>query len=474
MPKIISTYSPGNSSLGDSLSALGATMWGPQALQAGMVREKTRGLARENDNLPLAAAAAASGDYEGAIRHGILGGLKGDDVANFGRYRTYSDPAVPFGGEAQTRATMGAGGAFGSTAAGYRLGQDTELQKAQISAEKAANAERYKADQTPFTYLDTNSPYGFSTTTRSRGLEQGFTEAPATNIVQGVAGAKVLADPTGQPESIRKLGNALPADDKMMNWQALGPDGRVLQGRVGPNGTDAATGQPLPPNARFVSPANAGPAMGPLAPDNTEQRNIRGKLTANQELLEITQAIEQRITADPTIVGPLGQGQKLAQNTVSLATDITNALGKGKTVDESLLNIRQDAISKYGAGIAAVLPELFKPAINEIEVLHGLMIYKTAAALAGQEGRDLSDRDVAAARKMAGDPTSWFTSSQEQLGKLGMIRNLATANAARYNSMLTQQNVTAGGGTPPAAPAPAAPAVPAAGADGWSIQQIGP
>jgi hypothetical protein len=470
MPKIINTYSPGNSSLGEALSSLGNTMWGPQALQAGLVREKTRGLARENENLPLAAEALARGDVTGATRYGVMGGLGAKDAAGYHLFGTSNRPgSTP---EEMSRAGYGAGMAFGSTPSGFERTQQVELEKADNAVRKAAETQLALDNRKLVNIVDSANPLGYRSVSVANLPKDGYSQVLPTSDVQGLAGLRVMQDPTGQPESIRKLGNALPADDKMMNWQALGPNGQVMQGRVGPNGTDAGTGQPLPPNARFVSPANAGPAMGPLAPDNTDQRNIRGKLTANQELVDITQAIEQRITADPTIVGPLGQGPKLAQNAVALATDITNAMGKGKTVDESLLNIRQDAIGKYGAGIAAVLPELFKPAINEIEVLHGLMIYKTAAALAGQEGRDLSDRDVMAARKMAGDPTSWFTSSQEQLGKLGMIRNLATANAARYHSMLTQQNVTAGAAPPPAAPAPA-PA-PAAGADGWSIQQIGP
>jgi hypothetical protein len=460
MPKIINTYSPGNSSLGEALSSLGNTMWGPQALQAGLVREKTKGLQITNEALPQFSAAIGSGDWQNATRLAPLAGVNAADLSGYGRYRTYNDPSVPFGGQEQTRATLGAGGAYGSTIQGTREAEDMKLAQYQYGIDKTVAGHQAVADNTPVSALRPDGTH--YTTSRRAAIEGQVPLVLSATDAEGIGKLDVLRNGPGNktPEQLKASG-ALPADDKMMNWRALGPNGQVLRGRVGPNGTDAATGQPLPPNSEFVSPNNSGAAMGPLAPDNTEQRGLRGRLVANTEMVGLVDQIEKRILADPTVVGPLGQGQKLAQNAVAFATDISNALGGGKNVNESLNNVRQEAVGKYGPNIAILVPELFKNEINEVEVLNGLLVYKAAAALASQEGRDLSDRDVAGARHMVGDPTSWLTSSKEQLSKLGMIKNLGNANIANLTKMLGQQNVTAGAAPPPAAPAPApAPAAP--------------
>jgi hypothetical protein len=450
MPTILNSYSSNDpTALGKSIGDLGSVLFGPQALQADLIRKKAIDLDLNNTTRQGLMDKARTGmlDFnDPATRAYLTGAEKPEDIlkANRGMIaNTYGamDPRT-------TNAAVGAGEAYGQTPQGYVLGQNVELRKADMATERAANVERYKADNTPVNVMDPTAPSGYRTVSRSEALRVGAPQVLSNSDAEGKLKIENWNNKNLTPEQQKAAGMLVP-QDHLLNWDNIGPDGTIQKGRTVNGKTDVTTGLPLPPTARVVSPGNAGTALGgPTGPDNQQMRDIRGKINANQELIGLTNAIEQRIKADPTIVGAAGNIQGLGQNAIAAARDAAMAVGKGKTADESLANIRSDALTKYGSGIVSLLPEMFKPSINELHTLHTIMVYKTAEALAGQEGRNLSDRDVAAARSAAGDPTAWSASSPQVLAQLQTIRNLANANVQRGMTMLNTQNMT---NVPPAA-----------------------
>ncbi len=457
MPTIINPYGSQNS-VGNSLKTIGDSLFGPSALQGAFLREKMAGAQRENENLPLVADALARGDVEGAIRAGVMSGLKGDNVASYNRLGTATraptidDPSI-------TRAQLGAGQAYSSTVPGFQAGQQTEIDKTKLAVERAAKTQEAIADRTPVNIVDPSNPNGYRTVSAREAIASGASRVLPASEAEGMGKTRVLTGNAGNytPEQLKAAG-ALPPAEKTLNWEYASPDGQIRKGRSVDGGkTDMTTGLPLPAEARVSAATSAGSTLGPMAPDNTQNRDMRSQLSASQELVSLIDQTEKLIAANPNSVGPIGQAQKYGQNAVAIARDVFTAMGKGNDAETGLANIRQEAVTKYGPGIAQLIPELYNPAVNELETLHALTVYKTAAALAGQEGRNLSDRDVKNAREMVGDPTSWLTSRSATQAHLGQVKKLAIGQIGRLTQQLQTQNVTAGA-SQPAQDATAAPA----------------
>ncbi len=115
MPRIINAYD-GNSAIGDSLAKLGESIYGDQARNE-VFRQKAFGAKRENDNIPLLADAVANGDRNAIARYGVMSNKTGQDAADYNRLGV-SNHAAGVDDPRLALATMGAGGAFGSTAPG--------------------------------------------------------------------------------------------------------------------------------------------------------------------------------------------------------------------------------------------------------------------------------------------------------------------------------------------------------------------
>lgn len=149
MPRIINAYE-GNSALGDSLAKLGEAIYGDQAKNE-VYRQTAFGKKRENDNIPLLADAAARGDRDAITRYGVLSNKTGQDTADFNRLGV-SNHASSVDDPRLALATMGAGGAFGSTAPGQGrqlqnqitttgMNNDTSLKVADMTSKRAADTQ---------------------------------------------------------------------------------------------------------------------------------------------------------------------------------------------------------------------------------------------------------------------------------------------------------------------------------------------
>jgi hypothetical protein len=141
MPRIINAASDGNSALGDTLSRLGEAIYGDQAKNE-VYRQKAFGAKRENDNIPLLADAAARGDRDAITRYGIMANKTGQDTADFNRLGV-SNHATGVDDPRMALATMGAGGAFGSTAPGQgrALANERSIAGGHDATSRANNAD---------------------------------------------------------------------------------------------------------------------------------------------------------------------------------------------------------------------------------------------------------------------------------------------------------------------------------------------
>jgi hypothetical protein len=102
-----------------------------------------------------------------------------------------------------------------------------------------------------------------------------------------------------------------------------------------------------------------------------------------------------------------------------------------------------------------ILSGLFDPNASNIVKMNSLLLYKAAAALAGQSGREVSDKDIVHLKNIVGDPASWLEGSQQYLNGIQFVRDIAAQGMQSAEQSLSAGDVRAGGAT---APAPAVPA----------------
>jgi hypothetical protein len=160
-------------------------------------------------------------------------------------------------------------------------------------------------------------------------------------------------------------------------------------------------------------------------------------------------------TKDPTLFGVTGEARRFGQ-------EVAQQLGNVKLMSSgekagSLDNAYQDAMAQMAAnGITIPGMEKYDPNLSDIAKLSVLLRYAGAAALAGQQGRSVSNEDVKTFANVVGDPRSFLSSQQQYLSGLDLMDRIANNMAGRNAGALG--DVAAGAATPPGAGAPAAPA----------------
>lgn len=123
------------------------------------------------------------------------------------------------------------------------------------------------------------------------------------------------------------------------------------------------------------------------------------------------------ITNNPTSVGAQGVARDYTQDVGIMAKNLADVLGvDAENVDASMAQIQQDA-AKRGLSLSFD----YDPSIGKIGSLMKILAYQGAAAIGGQTGNDLSDKDFENIQAILGDPRSLFTNSQKMLGKLDQV-----------------------------------------------------
>jgi hypothetical protein len=467
MPTIVNAYK-GDTTLGDTISQLGAGLFGKKALEGDLLREKTYGLRRNNDSVDEFQRQALRGpvDFNNPrIQAATYGAESPKDLlqAHLGvmaNSRGAMDPKT-------TNASAALGGNYAATGQGFATDQANRMTIANMQADKAAQTAIRTAEMTPINIIDpvTKQPRIVS---RAEAIRSGAVPVLNASDVEGTL--KFSGYPSGykdtNPQQQKAAGVLVPADH-LYNWQAAGPNDTILSGRTTEGRTDMTTGQPIPAEARVIGTTNAGGpnVMTPLAPATALNTHLQEKYLNNQDLVSYIDRAKGMLAANPNAVGAVGVGQQAVQRARLMGEQIATALGKGRDFRESVDKTRAEITSRIGANGAALVPELYNPAMDDVQGMYGVMVYQTAKALFGQEGRGLNLPDVNATRQLLGNPASLFTNPQELSARLDLVRSLAAGHVANSAAILKSRNITALPNGAPAASAqpvqrqPAAPEV---------------
>jgi len=175
--------------------------------------------------------------------------------------------------------------------------------------------------------------------------------------------------------------------------------------------TDARTGEPLPPgHLAGVQGSATDVGIRPNVQSGLQNAELaRGRFKL---MLGYTRKIAE---SDPTLFGVTGRARNLFQEGVQLAGNVAQMFG-GSNIRDAQEKVRNSAIS---AGVnPALVKELFDPNLPALTAAANLLVYQGAAALAGQEGRDVSDKDAAIMRNTFGDPQALLSSRESFLARL--------------------------------------------------------
>lgn len=438
MVKIISPYAGQSSPIAQAVAQIGAAAFG-DTLTPEIKRQRLTKLSRENQGISDLQAALpgmlANPQNLSAIQQGLQAAIAGGyapsqvgDALRVGAANVYgaTDPRT-------TNATVGAGGAYSSTAPAFQQAQQNSLL---MNREDNATRERI-AGSTP---VEAMTPEGPRYVTRATAPGQ-MPLAPESNVKGGY-----LAQNFGNV-------GALPIPEQnILGATKREPEPEMVQLQRQRNQMWAAAGRlPLGDPARddlqrqgdeldmFIKRKLSGSqGFSITQPDGTVismggtgggdavgRRTAEVRLRNSGQARDIIATIGELVDRSPQAVGAAGNLLRLGQDATSVASTVTQVFGGEKQYVGELMRIGQDLRSK---GIN--VPSLLNPDLNSAETLSNLLIYKTAEAL-GQSGNGVSDKDLANVRNIVGDPTSWFTSPETLKNKLATLDSILARDQER-------------------------------------------
>lgn len=358
----------------------------------------------------------------------------------------YKDPRT-------TNALVGVGEDYGTT---YQ-GTSDKLQNARTIQAMQEATKRKVNDALPVNVLD---PETGLPTIRRRADAIGMSPAIGKSEMEGALLRRDYDKLPSLPPAQQKVLGAEPTADKILNWVDRDPvSGQVRSGRTLDGGkTDAGSGQPLPPSAKVVSPLNAGGANSMIQPPGNLSASNSDKLVlareANRKLVDVASRMHDMASKDPSIVGAAGNIQRGLQDAFDAGTGIATVFGSREAFQKEFANAREKLIGV--PGIQNVPGLDLNPNASNIVKLNTLLRYYAASALAGQSGRELSDKDVKQAAELVGDPSSWLQGPTRYLTGLEAVIGEGKRNLSSLDAQLNSNNIRGGQGaqpSPAAAPA---------------------
>ena len=469
MPKIISAFS-GESPLGDTIAKLGASMFGGNTTDNALKNEQLYALQRENTERDNYAKLVADGGIMPTANNKlaqamiIAAGIDPRNSAYLGRM----DAATQFGADDPRTANwqIAAGDPYSATAPAFkstlaeqtrnndlqstdrRYAADLDLGAKRYSADQSLNASKYNTD------VDANTDrFKHQTLSEADRIASGDRRyaVDQSQMTERTKQTPAFDPVTGQPvfRPANDLSTVQPiiseADRKGIllgqNWDTLAqkdPFQRQVLGanptadRLGspknyilPSGqtiitydgvTSAKDGQPLPPGGYLGTVQGSATDTGVTKATRTD---LESDTIANKKFdFLVNKGLA--LTANPQLFGPQGYVrstlQEIAQGLKGVSTIIDPDPQKAAA---EVQQARQEA-ANYGVN----LPELYDPQLQEVETIWGLLVYQGASALAGQENRSVSDKDVQAMRQILGSPQSLFSSAESMKAKLNQARDV--------------------------------------------------
>lgn len=202
---------------------------------------------------------------------------------------------------------------------------------------------------------------------------------------------------------------------------------------------DAQSGKPLPPGG-YIGNVQGGASETGVT--NSVASGLQERTIANKKFNYLLDTA-MSLTEDPTLFGAQGAARSLAQEVAAGASGLAAAFGPNGPGADVLLEARKDLASR---GLQDLLPELYDPNLPKVDTVWALLAYQGAAALAGQEGRSISDKDIDKMKVILGDPKSLFSSAQMMRSKLQVASDVINHYDAIDREAL--------GGGAPVTPAP--------------------
>lgn len=338
MPRIINAYAD-NSVLGKTLGDLGEAVFGDQAKNE-VYRQTAFAKKRENDNIPLLADAAASGDRNAIARLGVLSGKTGQDTADFNRLAV-SNHASSVDDPHMALATMGAGGAFSATAPGQgrelanrssiAAGNNATTLEAQRIASDRAAAVQQAIDNRTLTPVDDGNG-GLVYMPKSQAAGRGApmsSDAVVANMLrryatqQPVQAADAGAQPAAAPAApSNPFANVPPAIQKKIGVY-MEPQS-FIEPRSGMTGISHDGGQSITlPDGRTVPATGFQPVGAETALAQARDNNVRASAA---QPLAVQNPADSKAAADAAAT--TGIGPKLG----TIANEELGALPGGPAV----------------------------------------------------------------------------------------------------------------------------------------------
>lgn len=161
---------------------------------------------------------------------------------------------------------------------------------------------------------------------------------------------------------------------------------------------------------------------------------IEGFMRTSKELRSIA-------AQDPTLFGTVGNARRLFQSVAGQADVALQVLGKSQPgVAKDAESVFETVVTDLSmAGVQD--PSIYDPNLTDIDKMAILAAYQAAAAIAGQEGRGLSNEDFTRFRQIIGDPTAWGSTQQSFLAGLNRLERLSLLELNARRSQLGQDPI---------------------------------
>jgi hypothetical protein len=147
---------------------------------------------------------------------------------------------------------------------------------------------------------------------------------------------------------------------------------------------------------------------------------LGGQIDQNIALrnFQSTIGLMREASKDPTIFGTVGNARRMVQDVGGQASALSKLFGGNfeQTYAGAAADMRAQGFD----------PSYFDPNLTLLEKAANLAAYQAASALAGQEGRNVSDKDVKLFRNMVGNPTEWLSTQQSFVAGLDQLDQIVS------------------------------------------------
>jgi len=195
--------------------------------------------------------------------------------------------------------------------------------------------------------------------------------------------------------------------------------------------TDAATGQPLAQGTQVAPGA-------PVDLTKSVQTDVQSGLIETQDFANSMNQLRGVAEKDPTLFGIVGNVRRFGQDASGQVDAIDSAFGTdfGSTFGTAARDLQS----------AGTDSSFFDPNLSDVDKLATVTAYKAAAAVAGQSGRGLSDKDFQQFRQVIGDPTAWRSTQASFLAGLDQVEALVAEKVQDLSRISNGGALTRGDG----------------------------